>query len=246
MDPFLLSIATGLSLGIASTLHCAGMCGAISSGLMLATKDASARPRAFAMIHVGRLLAYALAGGAIAAVGSPLIGWLDRELAFRLAQWAAAIAVMWIGLSTAGLLPPLTWVDRALAPVTNALSRATQKGSRRSWTPFALGFAWGTMPCAMVYGALFTAMLTGSASAGATTMLAFGAGTLPGLAAAALGFGWIARTGLRRERRVAAGLAIAALGAMTVWLPRPGSDIICAVDQPTQVVEVHHQNASAR
>ena len=44
-----------------------------------------------------------------------------------------------------------------------------------------LGFMWGFIPCGLIYSVLPLAFLSGSASAGAWMMLAFGLGTLPNL-----------------------------------------------------------------
>ncbi|HBG50914.1 MAG TPA: hypothetical protein DDW89_03775, partial [Gammaproteobacteria bacterium] len=43
----------------------------------------------------------------------------------------------------------------------------------------AFGALWGWIPCGLVYSALLTALVSGSATAGASIMLAFGFGTLP-------------------------------------------------------------------
>ena len=75
----------------------------------------------------------------------------------------------------------------------------------RSWKALALGGLWGWVPCGMVYSVLLTAMLSGSALAGAGVMLAFGLGTLPML----LGMGLLGarmQTWLRRrDVRIASG-----------------------------------------
>lgn len=236
MDPLILTIATGVGLGLASTLHCAGMCGGIASSLLIGGPWGAARPgQVLALTHAGRITAYALAGILIGAVGTPVVGWLDRELAFRLVQWAGAVALIWIGLSTAGLLPALNGIDRLLRPVADVLARATGSRKGRLWSPFAAGFGWGLMPCAMVYGALFMAMLTGSASLGGLTMLAFGLGTLPALLAATLGVRALAHAGRRPGIRVAAGLAIAVFGFLTVWLPHPANSVICAPGEQAEL-----------
>lgn len=230
MDPLLLSLAGGFGLGLASTLHCAGMCGGIAAGLLQFGAPRSAREgvRLAALMHAGRITSYALAGALVGTIGAPAISWLDRELAFRLVQWAGAVALMWIGLSTAGLLPPLSILDRVLAPAANLVARAAVPLPSRSSTAFVGGAAWGLMPCAMVYGALFTAMISGSALGGGAVMMAFGAGTLPGLIAATAGFGALAAAGSRRNLRLAAGVAIGVLGFLTVWVPHRQNDAICA------------------
>jgi sulfite exporter TauE/SafE len=66
----------------------------------------------------------------------------------------------------------------------------------------------------MVYSVLATAMLSGSASSGASVMLAFGLGTLPMLLAMGL-LGARLRTVMqRRPVRVAAGLMVLGFGLL--------------------------------
>ncbi len=229
MAPDILLLSAGFGLGLASTLHCAGMCGGIAAGLLL-LGGPRGTPEAVgmaALAHGGRMLSYALAGTLVGALGAPAIGWLDREVAFRLVQWAGAVALMWIGLSTAGLLPPLSGLDRLLAPVADRVARVRTPRLGRYPTAFAGGMAWGLMPCAMVYGALFTAMLSGSAAAGGAVMLAFGLGTLPGLAAATVGFGALASLGSRANLRLVAGLALGVLGFLTIWVPHGAIEALC-------------------
>lgn len=229
MDGLLFAAMNGLALGLASTLHCTGMCGAISCGLLLAQERGGGRNPyvAFALTHAGRIASYALAGTVIGALGAPAIGWLDRELAFRLLQWAAAVSLIWIGLSTAGLVPSIALLDKSLAAIADRVAKANAAAQRNAFVPVLSGIAWGLMPCAMVYAALFTAMLTGSATGGATTMAAFGLGTLPGLVAASFGFRKLAGITRSGPARIAAGLAVAAFGAGTVLISHPGAAYLC-------------------
>lgn len=229
MDGFALIAMNGLALGLASTLHCAGMCGAISCGLLLAHERSAARSpyAAFTLTHAGRIASYAIAGAAIGALGAPAIGWLDREVAFRVLQWAAAASLIWIGLSIAGLLPSVTIIDKGLAGIADRVARANAAAQQRTFVPVLSGLAWGMMPCAMVYAALFTAMLTGSAIGGAATMTAFGLGTLPGLITTSFGFRRLAGITRSGPGRMLAGLAVALFGAATVLISHPGAAYLC-------------------
>jgi sulfite exporter TauE/SafE len=229
MDATLLIILNGLALGLASTLHCAGMCGAISCSLMLAQeRTGGADPRlVFALNHAGRICSYAIAGAIVGLVGAPAISWLDRDAAFLLLQWAAAASLIWIGLSTAGLVPSITIIDRGLTSLSDSVARLQSRSTGQTIVPLASGLAWGMMPCAMVYAALFTAMLTGSLSGGALTMAAFGVGTLPGLLASTFGFRQLTQIKRNRGTRIAAGLAVAVFGAATVLLAHPQSPYFC-------------------
>lgn len=241
MTSLALILSGGFGLGLASTLHCAGMCGGMASGLLHfgGPKNTAESMRIAALTHTGRILSYVFAGALVGAIGAPAIAWLDREMAFRLVQWAGAVALMWIGLSTAGLLPPLSVLDRMLAPVANILARAATPRRGRLPTPLIGGVAWGMMPCAMVYGALFTAMLSGSVLGGGAVMMAFGLGTLPGLLAATAGFGALAAAGSRQGLRRAAGLAIGTLGFLTVWVPHGQNDSICAPETRAALTQVN-------
>lgn len=241
MEVLGLALAAGFGLGLASTLHCAGMCGSLAASVMLAgaPQRVSDAGRVLVLTHVGRVFGYALAGAAVGAIGSPVVGWFDREVAFRLVQWAGAVALLWIGLSTAGLLPPLSLFDRLLMPVSQRVARAARPLSGRIVGPFAAGLAWGLMPCAMVYGALFTAMLTGSAADGASVMAAFGLGTLPGLIIASAGIGALAHAGKRPNLRIAAGLAIGALGVLSVWMPQPMPNAFCAPGARASLIAIN-------
>lgn len=237
----LLGIAGGLGLGLASTLHCAGMCGGLSASLLHfgSARTTGEAIRIAALTHTGRVISYSLAGVIAGSMGTPAMAWLDREVAFRLAQWASAVALMWIGLSTAGLLPSISALDRLFAPISNVLARAPLPRSHRYAAALASGLAWGMMPCAMVYGALFTALLSGSAAGGGTIMLAFGVGTLPGLAATVAGYRSLAALASHRELRLAAGLAIGLLGFLTVWVPHADSGAICAPGARSVLTEVN-------
>ncbi|WP_072392221.1 sulfite exporter TauE/SafE family protein [Hyphomicrobium sp. CS1GBMeth3] len=232
--------AGGFALGLASTLHCAGMCGGIASGLLHfgAPRNAVEGASLASLTHAGRITSYIAAGAFVGALGAPVLGWLDRDTAFRLAQWAGAVALMWIGLSTAGLLPPLAALDRLLAPLSGVLARAARPFPNRYVTAIAGGLAWGLMPCAMVYGALFTAMLSGSAIGGGAVMVAFGIGTLPGLLITTAGFGALVRSA-RGNWRVAAGLAIATLGFLTVWIPHNHLSPICAPSEQAALTDIN-------
>ena len=88
---------------------------------------------------------------------------------------------------------------------------------------------WGFLPCGMVYGALFYAMLSGGALSGAGVMAGFGLGTLPSVTAVALGVTGLRRLGHVQRARVAVGLAIMALAALSVALPAASLSALCGM-----------------
>ncbi len=124
MAPDGLTFLGGLMLGIASSLHCVGMCGAIASSLMFAFSprdNAADRARALIAAQAGRALVYVAAGAAVGAVGSVVYGGFDHASANLFMRWAAAVALGWIGLSVAGFAPSLAVFDRLASPIAAGL-----------------------------------------------------------------------------------------------------------------------------
>ena len=226
-----LTFLGGLLLGLASSLHCAAMCGAIASSLMFAFSNgepAGKRVEALLAAHAGRVLMYVGAGAALGAFGSAIYGAFDHTHAYLFMRWAAAVALGWIGLSVAGLTPSLAVVDRVAAPIASALrfGGAAAVASGRAGA-FASGVVWGLLPCGMVYGALFYAMLSGGALHGATAMAGFGLGTLPSVTGVALGAASFRRLARGAKARLAFGLGIVALAAASLAVPAMSSTVFC-------------------
>lgn len=224
-----LSMMGGFLLGLASSLHCAGMCGGLSASflLMLDAPTPVARLRALTLMHAGRFLAYVTGGALFGGLGASLVGILPTAVAFKLLQWAGAVSLMWIGLSTAGLMPSIALADRILAPISGTIGRLAPRGGSTLLAPIGMGIAWGCMPCAMVYGALLTATLTGSAIGGGSVMLGFAFGTVPAVAATSLGLRSLASLDAAKGIRAAIGLAIAAVGMASVYVPPATLAALC-------------------
>ena len=119
---------------------------------------------------------------------------VEPALASRILQWAAAVSLMWIGLSIAGLMPALPAVGSPLTGLGGAAGNLIAPARRHPVLgPLSAGLSWGICPCPMVYGGLFAAALTGSLTGGATLMAGFGADTLPAVVASAFGLSSLAR-----------------------------------------------------
>ncbi len=111
MEPALTILAGGFLLGLAGSLHCACMCGGIASGALFILNPVSLRQRMISLLllQAGRITTYAIAGGLVASVASLTIDPKLTAMSFRALQWLAALSLMWIGFSTAGMLPQLSF-----------------------------------------------------------------------------------------------------------------------------------------
>jgi sulfite exporter TauE/SafE len=230
MAPDSLTFLGGLLMGLASSLHCAGMCGAIASSLMFAFSPGESpaeRARTLLAAHAGRLMMYVAGGLVLGAAGSAFYGAFDHAAAYLVMRWAAAVALGWIGLSVAGFAPSLAVVDRFAAPIAQSLRFSPAPAFAGGTGAFASGLIWGVLPCGMVYGALFYAMLSGSALGGGAVMAGFGLGTLPSVTAVALGISSFRRLARVQQARVWVGFAIIAVAAASVAVPALASAGFC-------------------
>lgn len=208
-------LAAGLLMGVASTPHCALMCGAPCAAI--ARRCGGERSgRALAGWHVGRALAY-IAAGAIAASAVALIATWSAGSAFMRPLWTmlqSAVLVLGLALMFSGRTP--AWVDAAALGLRRALPAQRPGVARRSRgtrRATLMGMAWIAMPCGVLYGALAVAALAASPIEGAGVMAAFALGSAPGLA----GVPFIATRLMRMPQTAALRLAGAMLAAGSVW-----------------------------
>jgi hypothetical protein len=207
-----------LLFGLASGLHCVGMCGGIVAAFsarrvvpIVPARPAARAGRRQLAFNAGRILTYALGGAAAGALGGAaqlMQGALPAQIAlFVLAQGVLILA----GLYLLGAGRLLARFENLGAPLWRRVQPAA---ARLAAAPGALaaagaGMLWGLLPCAMVYAALATATLAGGPARGALAMLAFGAGTLPWLLGAGGALAWLrAGPGRARLRNVAGALVL--------------------------------------
>lgn len=224
--PFEFTFSGGVLLGLASTLHCAGMCGPIGSSLLftLAPEGTTAqRLKSILAAQAGKAGSYALAGFVLGSLGSGFFGMFDREAAFTVTQWASAATLSWVGLSVAGLVPSMANLDRVSLPLGQAINRVRSFNASYLYDNAVLaGVFWGLIPCGMVYAALLSSMLTGDALSGAFMMLGFGVGTVPSVTAASLGITGLKSLARSPNARFGIGMLIAATGILGAILTAPG------------------------
>ena len=171
------------ALGLASGLHCVGMCGGVVAAFNPnpGVREISLTPnRSLLLFNAGRISSYATAGAVAGAVGS--LGWYASggQTALLL---LANVVLVFAGLHLAGVRGPMRWLERLGAPLWKKLQPHAAR-ALRSRKPYVAGLLWGALPCGLVYGALAAAAFAGSPAGGALAMLAYGIGTLPWLLAA--------------------------------------------------------------
>jgi hypothetical protein len=217
MEPALLG---GMfALGIASGVHCVGMCGGIVTAF--STIRFNPRPEWTRQIlfNAGRISTYAIAG-AIAGTLGYATGAVQAQSALAV---LANVVLILVGLHLAGAGAMLR-LERLGAPLWRRLQPHAARASSAG-NPYVAGLLWGWLPCGLVYGALAVAVFSRSSFEAAAAMLAFGLGTLPWLLAAGTAAarlrGWMGR----RAVRLAAGAAV--LGFGVYGLAHAGANYLC-------------------
>lgn len=164
-----LLLAAGAA-GLASTTHCAAMCGPLAAAACSDRGRDGAR--AVASYGVGRLVSYATTGAIAGAMGGALV----RSLRGESVQKAVAVA---IGVSLAVTAVRVLRARRTSAPVPLRRSKDAPR------PPAALaGLLTGFLPCGALASALVIAAGAASWWGGALAMVTFALASAPGLVAA--------------------------------------------------------------
>jgi hemerythrin-like domain-containing protein len=162
-----MELAAGLFLmGLASGMHCLGMCGGI----------ATAFPVNKILFNLGRIATYTMLGAAAGLLGAAILpGQALVHVAFNL-------ALILIGLQLAGV--NLRAMESLGAPLWRRVQPYAVRFSRQN--SLLAGMAWGFVPCGLVYAAATASAFAANPLESGLAMLAFGAGTLPWLLPARL------------------------------------------------------------
>lgn len=187
------SLTAAALAGLVGSPHCMGMCGGF------AVACGSGRDRGLGW-HAGRLTTYmalgAIAGSAGAVIPGP--AWVPAVVSGAL--------LLWFALALAGLVPEPRLRVPGLVRLTTGAAEAPRPGGR-----LVFGMATGLLPCGLVYAALSVPVASGDPLVGALSMLAFGLGTVPALAAMTLGLRSLLLRDIRLRRLFAAGVLLAGL-----------------------------------
>ena len=208
------AIAFGGILALASSAHCAGMCG------VFALRVAAARAGGRAL---GRLLTYTLGKTCTYVFLGALAGSLGAGILVRM-RWSQAL----LGAAAGTMLLLTAWrllrgrpatgvtgssrLGRLLAGAFGGLpSAGTLQGS------FSLGLVTGAIPCGVVYVALLEGAASASPGTAVLLMGVLGLGTIPVLILVGTVGSRVAASTTSRRLRLAAGGAVLLLAGLTLY-----------------------------
>lgn len=170
-------IISAFALGLFSSFHCVGMCGAIAFSLPVKHLGQAKKIAGVVLYNLGRITTYSTIG--------LLFGLMGRQLYIAgLQQWFSIIAGIIIILAVLQYifkkpLMHLPGFNRIQLLIQNLIGRFLR--ARNISELFLLGMANGLLPCGLVYFAVMGAMATGSTLNAVLFMALFGLGTLPAM-----------------------------------------------------------------
>ena len=151
-----LTLGAVFVVGVLTSIHCVGMCGAVN--LVASTS----RKRAL-LYNGGRILCYTVTGAAVGFLGQTLS--FDKRV-LNVFTVAVSLLMLLMGISMTGL-------------ISLPVCRINPGGKIKAKGAFFIGILNGFMPCGPLASMQLYAMATASPVLGGLSMLLFGLGTLP-------------------------------------------------------------------
>ncbi len=187
LDPsFTSSYLVAFAMGLATSLHCVGMCGSIIGTLTLSLSPQVRNSKRLLIPFVfnynfGRITSYTLAGAIAGVVESFIPAPVTEINGYRILQLLSAVVMASAGLYIAGWLPRFAYIEKTGAYFWKLIEPYGRKliPVKDPIQAFLFGLVWGWLPCGLVYTALALALTTGDIAKSAITMFSFGLGTLP-------------------------------------------------------------------
>ena len=176
-------LVTSALMGLAGSVHCAGMCSAACSAVGRASLPG--KPwRASALLLLARLVSYALAGALVGWAAEGL-RWLVDGSAWLKPLWTVAqVAIVALGLwlLVSGELPPtmVQWAERRGRLRPPGLHKVHLPGELKVT---AVGMLWALLPCGLLHAALALSALASSPLEASQVMAAFAVTSSAGLVA---------------------------------------------------------------
>jgi uncharacterized protein len=214
-------------MGLASSLHCIGMCGSIIGTLTfsLSPEIRNNKKRLLPFVfnyNFGRITSYTLAG-ALAGLASSIITFpIQGFNGHRMLQLVSAVIMTGAGLYIAGWFPRFAYIEKVGLNFWKLIEPFGRKliPIKTRLRAYLFGLIWGWLPCGLIYSALALAATTGSARQSALTMLFFGLGTLPAVMGIGIMTGILTRLSTTPRFKQAVGLFMVTLALLAAlpWL----------------------------
>lgn len=173
--------STSFIIGIIASLS---SCLAIVGGLVLslsakvAKDDKKSAKKPFILFHLGRLVGFAILGGALGLIGGAIgISFIFSAI---LGLLASAVMIM-LGINLLGFF------EKSKITLPSNIFSFFRKVEHATWAPILIGLGTFFLPCGFTQSMQIAALSSGSFTSGFLIMFSFALGTLPVLALLSFG-----------------------------------------------------------
>jgi uncharacterized protein len=173
-------ITMAFVMGLVGSFHCLGMCGPIAIALPMGHRNNTSRLLGGVVYNFGRVFTYSVLGLILGLAG-------DFLISPKIQNTVSVVFGALIGIFL--LLPSKTKTSLKINPSQTLMVRLRKQMAKflyieNNSSLFGIGMLNGLLPCGMIYLALTSSFVAGSAAKGSLFMCAFGLGTFPTMLAA--------------------------------------------------------------
>lgn len=188
-------LIAALGLGLASSLHCIGMCGPIAFSLGLNSEDKFHFILKNLIYQSGRVVTYSILG-LVVGIFSQGISFAGFQKYISIIAGVLIIIMVVIPKNLTGVAAGNHFIGKLLIKLKSSLGKFIRKKSYSSL--FITGLLNGLLPCGVVYVALTSALAVGNLAGSTLFMTLFGLGTIP-LMSFAVAFGSVIHVNIRNR-----------------------------------------------
>ncbi len=166
-------VVSGFIIGLASSLHCIGMCGPLALAIPLDYRNTKKQISGSIQYNTGRIASYSFLGLIVGLAGVSL----KLLITFQIISIASGILMLLFATNKfTQKLSILRKINNFLFSVISNLFGKIRK-SQSSFKPTLFGIVNGLLPCGMVYISIMNALTAENLLFSILSMTAFGVGT---------------------------------------------------------------------
>ncbi|RYZ29083.1 MAG: sulfite exporter TauE/SafE family protein [Chitinophagaceae bacterium] len=171
-------ISIAFAMGLVGSLHCIGMCGPIAMTFPMGNRTAGGRLLGGVIYNLGRIITYSTLGLLIGLMGDFFIT-PKIQSTVSIAFGASILLYLFLPSRFKKRVSKKSPAQAFFLGLRQQLGKLLSAGTNQSL--FGIGLLNGLLPCGMIYLALTSSFITGTALNGSLFMAAFGFGTFPAM-----------------------------------------------------------------
>lgn len=205
-------ITSAFIMGAVGSLHCVGMCGPLALALPLGHRSNTGRVVGGMLYNLGRITTYSLLGLVLGLAGQTFMSGKAQQV-FSIVLGGGILLYLLVPVKLKATSAVSAAANKPFMQLRQALASLFR--SRAYTSHYLVGVLNGLLPCGLIYMAITTSFLAGSALEGSLFMASFGFGTFPAMLAVVF-FGNLANQQVRLQLRKAVPVFLGVMGVLLI------------------------------